>query len=156
MKPKYIPFVILALVLIVLFVKNTNPKSQPPTSNPEPTPITQKQPTTSPDMSDQIKITSPTIDQVISSPLTITGQALGKWFFEGQFMVYVFDGNKKRLADTQTNAKGDWMSPEFIPFTATIKFDKPATPNGFLVFERNNPSNLPQNNAQFVMPIKFQ
>lgn len=39
------------------------------------------------DLSDQIIVTDPIPDQLITSPLIITGEARGTWFFEATFPV---------------------------------------------------------------------
>src|ERR1700722_4160720 len=42
---------------------------------------------------DMIHVTSPTQGGLVSSPILITGQARGSWYFEGQFPIEILDSN---------------------------------------------------------------
>ncbi len=98
-----------------------------------------------------------TIDQEIASPLTITGQIRGIWFFEASFPVMLTDWDGKIIAQGIAKAKGDWMTENFVPFEATLTFVKPEYKNtGTLILKKDNPSNLPQNDAAIEIPIKFK
>lgn len=90
----------------------------------------------------------------VSSPLTITGEARG-WYFEASFPVHLFDGNGNELASAPAQAQGDWMTEDFVPFKVTLTFTTPSTPTGTLVFEKDNPSGLPQNAANISIPVQF-
>jgi glucose/arabinose dehydrogenase len=94
-------------------------------------------------------------NQQISSPVKISGQALGTWFFEGSFPVSLMDGNFKELTTGIAQAKGNWMAESFVPFEVELTFNKPATADGWLVFKKDNPSGLPENDAEYHLPIKF-
>ena len=47
------------------------------------------------------------------------------------------------------------MSMKFVPFTATLVFKTPATANGELVLEKDNPSGEPRNAQALRIPVRF-
>lgn len=94
--------------------------------------------------------------QVVSSPLKLSGTALGTWFFEASFPVKLFDANNTLLAATTAQAAGEWMTTSPVPFTATLQFAAPAIDTGYIEFIRDNPSGLPENDASVRVPVKFR
>ncbi len=108
-----------------------------------------------PEMKDTITIDSPRPNAKISSPLQISGQARGNWYFEAQFPVKLMDENGQELATGIAQAQGDWMTEEFVPFTATLEFSQPATAAGTLLLQNDNPSGLPTMSKELFVPIKF-
>jgi hypothetical protein len=111
--------------------------------------------TASTSMESMIRVDSVIANQAVKSPLTITGQALGNWYFEASFPVELIDGNGKSLVITPAQAKGDWMVSGFVPFTVTLSFATPTTATGTLVFRNDNPSGLPENQKEFRIPVRF-
>ena len=93
------------------------------------------------------KVSSPRPGQKIASPLSISGSARGNWFFEGNLPIKLVDANGKTIASTTAESLGDWMTNDFVDFTATIKF-KPPYGSGKLIIQKSNPSNLPENSDQ--------
>ena len=104
---------------------------------------------------DLIKVFSPRAEAVISSPLEVTGEARGTWYFEASFPVYLYDANGQELAVTPAQAQGEWMTTEFVPFKATLTFEKPSTATGTLVLQKDNPSGLPEHADQISIPVRF-
>lgn len=102
-----------------------------------------------------ICVSSPRSNQIISSPLVLEGQARGTWFFEASFPIRLFDANGKELGVAVAQAQGEWMTQEFVPFLATMEFETPTTATGALVFEKDNPSGLPEHADSLVMPVRF-
>jgi len=98
----------------------------------------------------------------IASPLKITGESGGGWFFEGSFPIDLVDWDGRIIATGIAHAKGDWMTSNFVPFEAEIKFTKPANPTnqdyaskGALIFRKDNPSDRREFDAAYELPIKF-
>jgi hypothetical protein len=92
----------------------------------------------------------------ITSPLTITGKARGPWYFEASFPIELQDNNGAVIVMTTAQAQGDWMTEDFVPFTATLTFPaQPAGSLGKIVLKRDNPSGEPQNDASMVVPVQF-
>ncbi len=102
-----------------------------------------------------IRVTSLTSNQVVTSPLTIGGVARGYWYFEASFFVELVDGNGKVIASGPATARTDWMTEEFVPFSITLTFAQPTTATGTLIFHKDNPSALPENDDELRMPVRF-
>lgn len=103
-----------------------------------------------------IKVFAPQPNEIISSPLKITGEARGSWYFEAQFPVYLYDANKNEVASGIAHAKGEWMTEDFVPFSATLTFSKLVTGSGTLVLAKDNPSGLAENDAKIEIPVRFE
>lgn len=102
-----------------------------------------------------ILITEPQPQQIITSPLIITGKARGFWYFEAQFSVELYDSQGNFLGKTILQAQDDWMTEDFVPFQGELTFIQPQTSSGILKFLSDNPSGLPQNQKIFELPVKF-
>lgn len=105
---------------------------------------------------DLIRIVYPRPNASIKSPLRITGEARGYWFFEASFPVEILDGNGNKIASTYATAQGEWMTEDFVPFVSEeIVFDAPLTKNGTLILHKDNPSGLPEHDDKLFIPITF-
>src|SRR3989344_3351533 len=104
---------------------------------------------------DLIRVINPRPNQTISSPLVLEGEARGTWFFEASFPIKLLDGNGKEITYTIAQAQGEWMTEEFVPFLATLEFTIPDTDTGTLIFEKDNPSGLPEHADALRMPVSF-
>ena len=109
----------------------------------------------SPLVDSDITIAQPISGAVVSSPLIIKGQARGNWYFEAQFPVRLLDGSGKEIARGIAQAQGEWMTEAFVPFEATLTFDKPVSGTGQLILQKDNPSGLPENDKSISVPVKF-
>src|ERR1035437_3698542 len=58
----------------------------------------------------------------VASPLQITGQAPGTWYFEASFPVKIYDANGQLLGNVPAQAQSDWMTENLVPFAATLTF----------------------------------
>lgn len=105
---------------------------------------------------DLIKVDSPRRNQEVNNPFSISGQARGNWFFEASFPVKIYDGQNNILGQTIATAQGEWMTTDFVPFTANLEYVTPTTANGWLVLEKDNPSGLPENDDELRVPITFK
>jgi len=109
---------------------------------------------------DLIRIDSPRPNASIKSPLTITGQARGNWFFEASFQVFLTDWDGKIIAQGIATAESDWMTTDFVSFIATLTFDTNDisgnySNRGTLIAKKDNPSGLPENDDALEIPIVF-
>jgi hypothetical protein len=99
------------------------------------------------------------------SPLKITGEARGTWFFEASFPVTIVNWDGLIIGQGIAQAKPDpanpdggvnWMTENFVPFEAELKFTKPDYKNdGAIIFQKDNPSGLPANDASCEVLIIF-
>src|SRR3989339_1424546 len=71
---------------------------------------------------DLIHISSPRPNQAVQSPLVITGEARGYWFFEASFPIVLTDWDGLIIGQGIAQAKSDWMTADFVPFEATLAF----------------------------------
>lgn len=107
-------------------------------------------------ISDLIRVSTPIENAVVMSPLLIEGEARGTWYFEASFPIRIYDANNVLLGTAVAQAQSEWMTENFVPFKATLIFNKPTTSTGTLVFEKDNPSGLPEHSNEFRMPIRFE
>ncbi len=105
---------------------------------------------------DSVVLESLVANGKITSPVTLLGKALGTWFFEASFPVRVLDAEGNVLGTGVAEAKSDWMTTGYVPFTATITFSGATTDTGFLEFVKDNPSGLPEHDASVRMPVRFR
>ncbi len=104
---------------------------------------------------ERIRVTSLKAGALAASPLVVSGEARGSWYFEASFPVQLLDANGVVLARAPAQAKGDWMTDTFVPFAVTLIFPTPTTATGILVLKKDNPSGLPQNDASVSIPVDF-
>jgi hypothetical protein len=105
---------------------------------------------------DLIEVYSPIMGERISSPLIITGQARGNWYFEADFPIVLVDWDGLIIAEAIAQAQGDWMTEDFVPFRAEIEFEKPDYgERGTLILRKDNPSGLPENDDAIEIPVFF-
>lgn len=104
-----------------------------------------------------IIVTSPQAGDTISSPLVVTGEARGIWYFEASFPAILVDWDGLIIAEVPAQAAGDWMTTDFVPFRVEIPFVRPAYgKRGALILKKDNPSGLPENDAAVEIPIVFE
>jgi hypothetical protein len=103
-----------------------------------------------------IVLNSPLPNEVVTSPLLVTGSARGTWYFEASFPVRLFDANGIEIAVAPAQAQGDWMTEDYVPYSVLLEFDQPTTPNGMLVLQKDNPSGLPEYDESMTIPVLFQ
>lgn len=104
---------------------------------------------------DLIRISSPRPNDIVKSPLKITGEARGFWFNEASFPIKIYGADGKELGTAIASAKSDWMTEEFVPFEATLTFEVPKSGKGTIVLQKDNPSGLPKNDDSLKVPVKF-
>lgn len=104
---------------------------------------------------DLIKVDNPRPNQIVESPLTITGQARGYWFFEASFPVVLLDADGRELASGIAQAEGDWMTEDFVPFKVELNFAATQADKGVLILAKDNPSGLPENDDELQIPVEF-
>ena len=99
-------------------------------------------------------ISSPDVGARVQSPLLVKGKARGGWFFEASFPVQVQDMSGSVLVTAPAQAQGEWMTSDYVDFSVTLTFTT-SQKSGFLVFKKDNPSGLPENDEQVKIPVNF-
>ncbi len=108
---------------------------------------------------DLIKLTSPQPLETVSSTIEIKGEARGYWFFEASFPIVAVDWDGRIVGEGIATADGDWMTEDFVPFTAKVEYyipDDIYSKNGALILKRDNPSGLPENDDALEIPVIFE
>ena len=107
--------------------------------------------------SDLIRVYTPELQDAIESPVTITGEARGYWFFEASFPIVITDWDGRIIGEGYAQAQDEWMTEDFVPFEAVVEFEKPEyKDNGALILRKDNPSGLPEHDDALEIPIYFQ
>lgn len=100
-----------------------------------------------------IRVSSPHVNQTITSPLKIAGEAKG-WYTDNTFQVLLID--EKGVVIATGTAKTDGAGEDYAPFTAEITFDAKDAKAGDLVFQKSNPTNDPAKAGTFSYPVFFE
>ena len=107
-----------------------------------------------------IVINYPQEGDEISSPLVVKGEARGTWFFEGDFPVVVVDWDGLIIGEGYATTKENWMTEDFVEFEGIIEFTREESSmyrdNGAVIFQKDNPSGLPENDDAREIPIVFK
>ena len=104
---------------------------------------------------DMIRVTKPQPNDEVGGTLEVAGEAHGYWFFEADFPVTVTDKNGNELVSGFAVAEGDWMTEDFVPFKGSLDISEITVEEGFVVFERDNPSDLRENDMSVSVPVRF-
>ncbi len=111
---------------------------------------------------DIIVVTSPAPLGLLEDGATITGQARGGWYFEGSFPIALVNSGGIVIAQGVATSSSDWMTSEFVPFTATLQFTNPyqvggdeSLKFGTLMLKKDNPSGEPERDDVLEIPVRF-
>lgn len=103
-----------------------------------------------------IKLTKPTPNSVVGEEIYLSGLARGYWYFEASFPIEIKDNNGNTVGNGISQAKGEWMTENFVPFEAKITLStKPTTKFGKIILKKDNPSGDPERDDFLVVPIVF-
>jgi len=110
-----------------------------------------------------IRVEYPEPGEEITSPLTVRGEARGTWYFEASFPITVVDWDGRVIGQGYAQAEGEWMTEEFVPFEGAVEFTHPFTKDaqdfmrrGTVIFQKDNPSGLPEHDDAFEVPVRFK
>lgn len=97
----------------------------------------------------------------VSSPLVVTGEARGTWYFEASFPIALVDWDGKIVALVPAEAQGEWMTEAYVPFKAVLTFETPtagdpAANRGALILQKDNPSGLSEHDDSLEIPVLFK
>jgi len=151
--PKFLKVIVIGFAVIIVILLGVlilvKPAQGPTVSE------TVSQPAVSPD--GHVTVTAPMANTLIAPPVVVAGSVTGGgWFFEASFPVKVLDGDGRMLGEGPARAQSDWMTTGTVPFNASISFTMPRYATGTIVFEKDNPSGMPQNAQEFSVPVRFK
>ena len=111
---------------------------------------------------DLIRLTPPASGGSIDSPLTITGEARGYWYFEATFPVVLTNWDGLIIAEGYAEAQSSWMTENYVPFVAELTFTSPYRSGdpafmerGTLILQKANASGLPERDDALEINVKF-
>ncbi len=93
---------------------------------------------------------------VTGKQFLITGKARGTWYFEASFPVVILDKNGHVLTSGPAQALSDWMTTEFVSFSATMTVPTSYIGKATIVLKKDNPSGLPEYDAFISFPITIE
>jgi hypothetical protein len=114
---------------------------------------------------DLIRPDNPLPNQTIKSPLEFEGEARGYWFFEASFPVILTDWDGKIISQALAAAREEWMTEDFVPFSGKMEFENPYREKenlpdfmkrGTIIFKKDNPSGLPENDDALEFTVFFE
>jgi len=110
--------------------------------------------------SDLIIVSEPQPMTVIASPLVVRGQARGNWYFEASFPITLVNWDGLIIAGGYAEAKGDWMTEDFVPFEGVLEFKTPEdigdfSRRGAIILQKDNPSGLPESDEALELPVYY-
>ena len=105
------------------------------------------------EMKDRIVIFSLQPNDVISSPLSVSGKARGAWYnCDGEIPVDVHDASGNMLGKGKAEAQRPWLTESFVSFKTILTFTLPSfDPTGTLIFKPSQRSESP-----LTIPVKFK
>ncbi len=106
--------------------------------------------------SNLITVELPFPGAVTGKEFDIIGKARGTWYFEASFPIKVLDKNGKELWSGHADAQDEWMTANFVPFTAHVKVPETYIGKATIVLNKDNPSGLPANDASISFPITIE
>ncbi len=107
---------------------------------------------------DLIVVNTPLPNMRVGNPIQMQGEARGFWFFEASAPVTVVDWDGRIIGEGFVTTDGEWMTEEFVSFSGTISYDLPEdsySTRGAIIFRKDNPSGLPENDKALEFPIEF-
>jgi Immunoglobulin-like domain of bacterial spore germination len=107
----------------------------------------------------EIRVTSPIVGATLhpNVPIKISGEALGRWYFEASFPIELTDAQGAIISKGVATAQSTWMVPGFVPFTGTLGYNQQRLGSrGYVILRRDNPSDFRVNDASIKIPVIFQ
>lgn len=105
---------------------------------------------------DLIKVELPFPGAVTGKTFTVKGEARGYWYFEASFPIELQDKDGKIIWIGPAQAKGEWMTEDFVPFEVEVKAPETYIGPATLVLRKDNASGLPEHDASISFPITVE
>ena len=103
-----------------------------------------------------IRVSYPLTGAKIGGTIYVTGIARGTWYFEGDFPTELVDASGKILTSVPTSAIGWWMTEEFVPFSAVIKYPVQKSTPAKIILRKDNPSDMRELDASIEIPVVLE
>jgi len=102
-----------------------------------------------------IILNTPRPNSTLNSPVEITGEAVGPWFFEASFTAELVDSEGEIISTAILTAQDEWMTEDLVSFEGELEVDNALDGVGELILKSANPSGLDENQKIFSIPVKF-
>lgn len=103
----------------------------------------------------EVVLISPQTDELLRSPYRVYGRARGSWFFEGSLPVVLQTKEGELIVNTYAQAEEDWMTSDWVNFSVDLTFNNNDSREGVLIIKKDNPSGLPENEAELAFPVRL-
>lgn len=103
----------------------------------------------------EARIFSPEPNALITSPITVKGEAPGTWFFEATLRLRLVDDKGALIANSWAQADGEWMTENYVPYEGVLNFNTEAE-TGELWVLNDNPSGLPEYEVFVKIPVRLK
>ncbi|MDD5721287.1 MAG: Gmad2 immunoglobulin-like domain-containing protein [Candidatus Pacebacteria bacterium] len=153
---KFISVIIIIIILVIMaLVWQINVKKE---TTMEPSLVSNMDTGNAEQKKDLIRVFSPQPNDVIKNSIDIKGEARGNWFFEASFPIKLIntEGKEVPLSQGYIMTSANWMTTDFVPFEQVVTFHTQKAGKGKLILMKDNPSGLPQNADELVIPISFE
>lgn len=144
----------IGFIYLIIFNNSVNEEVKEPRNNQQEV-IEDKNDDNESTYKDLITVTNVNPNDKLMNPMLLLGEARGSWFFEATFPIDLVDVDGNVITQTYATADGDWMTNEFVPFSASLEYDPNLSGEGELVFKKSNPSGLPENAEEFRIKVNY-
>jgi hypothetical protein len=107
---------------------------------------------------ERLTVTSPATGETVASPIMLVGEAPGDWFFEADAPVVVVNWDGLIIGESFVTAEDEWMTENLVPFSGTVEYEHTTdtySATGTVIFQRANPSGLPEYDAAVEVPVQL-
>ncbi len=102
---------------------------------------------------EELVIYKPEDKDEVGCSVEIEGEVSGNWYFEGDFPIKIVDTDDNELVSGVATAQGEWMTEEKVRFQATLECTDCQEGKASIIFVKDNPSGLPENEDSAELPI---
>ena len=102
---------------------------------------------------DMIVVDNVTPGVTVLPSFKVFGKARGTWYFEASFPVEVVSQDGKQIAIGHAQADGNWMTEDFVPFSADVQLTESYSGPATLILHNDNPSGDPSRDRSLEIPI---
>lgn len=93
---------------------------------------------------------------LLENNAVLQGKIKDNFFFEGSFPIEIRDINNNIIGRSLAKSQTNWMTSDYVEFkTDPITFDKKDNIEGFIIFRKDNPSGLIENDKEIKLKAKF-
>ena len=104
----------------------------------------------------EYEMTKPLPNDELDCDFEIEGFISSSWFFEGKAPVKLINSGGAEILAFNITVDGDWTQEAMVKFKASVECTEKCDGGAKLVFYKNNPSDLAENDDSFEIPVSFK